>query len=460
MNTYWNLNLNNFFFLIYLILLFLLLKKIIYFQSCIIIFFFLKIVSTPYFWILKKNRNHVNSIIFINNKNILILKSYNVFSKNIKNNFITFFYFNTTFKNVFILLTSSLKFLLNWRMYSIYYLNLYKKTFGEGFLYIRGLLIIFCLDALITDDEPLWEPLEWSLVQTWIFFIFMFAWIAENLITSRYGSFTGRDKRVWLGWYKTFWLIELWYIISYGAAALFVIVPFYYELTYNVSLVFSWWNWYTRIFFFKFIGLYTIILFVSYLFQLNIRWLNWKKLLCFILCINFFIGYLLYTNFIISFFGYFTDPLWYQKTRFVDYIQLSHEPLKWGWGPSKRDHFTYHKVSTVFWFKNDGPFAGAFLMIHLFFFLSIFFLYIYWLVLLRRVYTTKEITYSFSTYCVSSLRQFFYFFFALYFLIIVSFVINYWRFPIEFLWILNYSSWFVNFILILKHYLWFLFNLI
>jgi hypothetical protein len=29
-----------------------------------------------------------------------------------------------------------------------------------------------------------------------------------------------------------------------------------------------------------------------------------------------------------AFFGYFTDPLWYQKTRFVDYIQLSHEPLK------------------------------------------------------------------------------------------------------------------------------------
>ena len=125
-----------------------------------------------------------------------------------------------------------------------------------------------------------------------------------------------------------------------------------------------------------------------------------------------------------------------------------------------RNNFLLVDVSTVFWFKNDGPFAGAFLMIHLFFFLSIFFLYIYWLVLLRKIYTTKEITYTFSTYCVSSLRQFFYFFFCLYLLVIVSFIINYWRFPIEFLWILNYSSWFVNFISIVKNYFFFLINLI
>ena len=74
----------------------------------------------------------------------------------------------------------------------------------------------------------------------------------------------------------------------------------------------------------------------------------------------------LYINFIMSFFSYFTDPLWYQKTRTIDYIQLSHEPLKWGWGSSKRDHFSYHKISTVFWYKNDIPFAGAFLLLNFF----------------------------------------------------------------------------------------------
>lgn len=289
----------------------------------------------------------------------------------------------------------------------IYY-SLTKNTWGDGFYYIRGLFIIFFVDACVTDDEPLWEPVEWSLIQTWILFIFIFAWIAENLITSRFGSFTGRDKRVWFAWYKTFWLIDLSYVISYGLAALFVIVPFYYELTYNLSFIISWWNWYTKAFFFRFIGIFTLVLVLSNLLLLNLRWLNWKKLVCFIFVINFFLAYLLYTHFIMSFFGYFTDILWYQKSRSVNLIQLSHEPLKWGWGAASRDHFPYHKVTTVFWFKNDGPFAGAFLMLHLFLFLTIFFLFLYWVVLLRKVYSLKEVTFTYTTFCVSALKQFFF----------------------------------------------------
>ena len=49
-----------------------------------------------------------------------------------------------------------------------------------------------------------------------------------------------------------------------------------------------------------------------------------------------------------AFFVYFTDPIWYQKYRSVDYIQLSHEPSRWGWGGAKKDHFSYHNVKTVF----------------------------------------------------------------------------------------------------------------
>jgi hypothetical protein len=468
MNSYWNLNLIKYFKIFNfkkLILkdnaksIFITLKNNNVFIILFNYFFFLKNVSRTYSWVSRRQRVLNNQKVFIAKKPIKIYKIFQKYSHLIKNNIFFFFFFNSSIKAIFNLFSKITEWFLNWKKISIYFLNIYKKAFGDGALYIRGLLIIFGLDALITDDEPLWEPLEWSLVQTWIFFIFIFAWIAENLITSRYGSFTGRDKKVWLGWYKTFWLIELWYALSYATAALFVIVPFYYELTYNVSFIFSWWNWYTRIFFFKFISLYSIILLLSHLFQLNIRWLNWKKLLLFVISINCFIGYLLYTNFIMSFFGYFTDPIWYQKTRFIDYIQLSHEPLKWGWGPAKRDHFTYHKVSTVFWFKNDGPFASAFLMIHLFFFLSIFFLYFYWLTLLRRIYTTKEVTYTFSTYCVSSLRHFFYLFYLFYLLIVASFITNYWRFPIEFLWILNYSPWFVNFSSITLDYVNFLLNI-
>ena len=368
------------------------------------------------------------------------------------NNYIVYSLYNNPYWRSVLLVLLNSHFLMRLSYAKINLLQIYKKTFDEGFFYIRGLFLIFFIDASITDDEPLWEPIEWSLVQTWILFIFIFAWIGENLIVSRYGSFTGRDKRVWFGWYKTFWLIELSYIISYGLTALLVIVPFYYELTYNVSFVISWWNWYTRVFFFKFIGLYTLVLMIAQLLQLNIRWIGWKKSLILILIINLFLSYMLYIHFITAFFGYFTDPLWYQKTRFIDYIQLSHEPLKWGWGPAKRDHFSYHKVSTVFWFKNDGPFAGAFFMFHLFLFLSIFFVYLYWLVLLRRVYTTKEITLTFTTFCISTLKQFYYLFMLLYCLIFMSFIVCYWRFPIEFLWLINSTSWFDNFFEILINY--------
>ena len=358
--------------------------------------------------------------------------------------------------NVFKLLIKKINLNLNVEFLNIPFLFIYNKSFGEGFNYIRGLFIVFFIDSMFIDDEPLWEPLEWSLVQTWLLFIFIIAWIAENLITSRFGSYTGRDKRVWFAWYKTFWLIELWYALSYGAACMFVIVPFYYEITYSMSFIFSWWNWCNRVFFFKFIFVYSIIILIGTIFQLSIKWLSWKKQFLLILFINFFFLYLLYTQFVISFFAYFNDPIWYQKTKIVDYVQLSHEPLKWGWGPSKRDHFSYHKTSTVFWFKNDGPFAAAFLMINLFFFLSIFFTFFYFLILLRKIYTTRESSFTFSTFCVSSLKQFFYLFLLLYILILISFLIQYWRFPIEFIWINFSNSWFIHFFFILIDYFKFL----
>lgn len=329
---------------------------------------------------------------------------------------------------------------------------LLNKTFSFGFFYIQGFAFILFIDACLTDDEPLWEPIEWSLVQTWILFIFSFAWIAENLIVSRYGSYTGRDKRVWFSWYKTFWLIEGYYAINYGVACVFVIVPFYFETNYNLSFVYSWWHWYSRVFFFKFISIFTIILFISYYLQMSVRWLNWKKGLILILLVNIFLSYLIYTQFIMTFFGYFTDPVWYQKTRPVDYIQLSHEPARWGWGSAKKDHFTYHNVKTVFWFKNDGPFAASFLLFQTFLFVCIFLLYIYWITLFRRVYAMKEIPLTYTTYCVSSLKQFFYFFLMFYIMVFLSYIVNYSRFPIEFLWTLDTQSWLYNFMTILLDY--------
>ena len=322
--------------------------------------------------------------------------------------------------------------------------DLINRSFSFGFLYLRGFVVILFIDACLTDDEPLWEPIEWSLVQTWILATFSFAWIAENLIVSRYGSYTGRDKRVWMSWYKTFWMIETFYILNYGAASVFVIVPFYFETNYNLSFVYSWWHWYSRVFFFKFLSVYSIVLLLANLLQISVRWLNWKKGLILILLINAFLAYLLYTHFIITFLGYFTDPTWYQKVRPIDYIQLSHEPHRWGWGPAKKDHFTYHNVKTVLWFKNDGPFASSFLLFQTFMFVCIFLTFIWWIALFRRVYSMKEIPLTFTTYCVSSLKQFLYLFLLLYVLVFISYLSNYWRFPIELAFKINTISWSYN----------------
>jgi len=231
---------------------------------------------------------------------------HSTFYKTITGNPFLFKMYNNTISQEFDLYWIKLKF-ITWLR------NLMNRSFGFGFYYIQGFVFVLFIDACLTDDEPLWEPIEWSLVQTWILFIFSFAWVAENLIVSRYGSYTGRDKRVWMSWYKTFWLIEGYYVINYGVAIVFVIIPFYFETNYNLSFVYSWWHWYSRVFFFKFLSLFSLILLISYYLQMTVRWLNWKKGLFLVLLINIFLSYLIYTQFLITFFGFFTDPVWYQK---------------------------------------------------------------------------------------------------------------------------------------------------
>lgn len=355
--------------------------------------------------------------------------------------YLTRWYRNSQYRTNFTILTSRVWLARQW-----------KVTFGDGSLYLRGLFIIFFIDACLTDDEPLWEPIEWSLVQSWILFIFLFAWIAENLISSRYGSYTGRDKRVWFSWYKTFWLVEGWYLISLGAAALWVMVPHYHEVTYSMSFMVSWWNWFSRVFFLKFVALYSYTLLLAYYLQVSMRWWNWKKSLVFIALISLILFYLLYLHFFLSMFAYFTDPSWYTKTCWVDYVQVSHEPNKWSWGAAKRDHFSYHNSKTTFWFKNDGPFASAMLFFNIFFFISLFLLLFFWMTLLRRVYTTQEVTFTLATYCISSLRQFFYFFAFLFLFVIISYVFQYARMPNEFMWGLNSYSWWWNLYTIVLDY--------
>ena len=336
-----------------------------------------------------------------------------------------------------------------WR---IRFLNIWKKTIGDGYIQLQASATVFYVDALLTDDEPIWEPVEWSLIQTWILFTFLFGWIAENLISSRYGSYAGRDKRVWFAWYKNAWLVISYYAVTIGAAALFVIVPFYHEISSLLPLGVSWWDWYTRTFFTNFLSFYVLILLLAIFFQLTVRTFNWKKSWNLIILVNLCLFYLLYGHFFLSFFSYTTDPNWYHKTRLVDYIQLSHEPNKWSWGSSKRDHFSYHKSSTVFWYKNDTPFAAALMVIHIYFFWSLFGVSFFWITLTRRVYAIQEISYTYATYAVSVIKQFFYFFFLFLLLVLHSYLLTYWRLPMEFLWVVNNSSWFSNFKTIMVEY--------
>lgn len=362
------------------------------------------------------------------------------------------YYFNIHNLNIFTMKKFIIKIFLNINLLVRFLIEIIWRSFSFGYFYLQSFVIILFIDACLTDDEPLWEPIEWSLVQTWILFIFIFGWIAENLIVSRYGSYSGRDKRVWMSWYKSFWLIEIYYVFNFLIASIFVVIPFYFELHYSLSLVYSWWNWYSRIFFFKNIFILSLVIYLSLWLQINKNVLQWHKSLIIIILINLFIGYLLYIHFIMSFFGYLTDPVWYQNSRAVNYIQLSHEPWKWGWGPVRKDHFTYHPVKTVFWFKNDGPFASAFVLFHMFLFLSLFFVFIYWVTLFRRVYNTHEIPTTYMTYAISSLKQFFYVFTYMYVFIFLSFVICYWRLPIELFFVFNYCSWILNFIALVFDY--------
>ena len=391
------------------------------------------------------------------------LRTPKLYNNNTRSNSYSIIKYSTKFKHTnitsdhFNLISTSLYMFIN-ELYMSIKIIVY-KSFSFSWYYINGFIFILFIDACLTDDEPLWEPIEWSLVQSWILFIFSFAWIAENLIVSRYGSYAGRDKRVWMSWYKTFWLIEGYYVLNYGVALVLVIVPFYFELNYNLSFVYSWWNWFSRVFFYKFTLMYTIILLISFWLQINVRWVGFKKALFLISIINILLAYLIYTHFIIIFFGYFTDPIWYQKTRFVDYVQLSHEPAKWGWGTSKKDHFTYHGVRTVLWFKNDGPFATSFLFCQIFFFICLFCLFIYWVVLFRRVFSLSEVPLTYTTYCVSSLKQFFFFFLYFYILILLSFLSHYWRFPMEYFFTLEYKSWYLNLFTIILDYPYFLLNI-
>jgi hypothetical protein len=66
-----------------------------------------------------------------------------------------FFIFNNLLNVLSFFFLNFFKTNFNMSKISIFFLDIYKRTFGEGFFYLRGLFLIFFIDAAITDDEPL-----------------------------------------------------------------------------------------------------------------------------------------------------------------------------------------------------------------------------------------------------------------------------------------------------------------
>ena len=311
-------------------------------------------------------------------------------------------------------------------------MNYFLKTCGV--VYVRNLFILLLIDGLLFDDEPVWEPLEWSLVQSWLLFIFIFAWIAEVTFSSKYGLYSNRDKKVWLGLHKTYWLFQFWFLCNIFIIMIFITLPFYFEITYSISYLVVWWNWFNSFFFFKLTFLFSFILVLTRLVDILVRWCDYKLSVVFIFIINCLIGYLLYFTFIITFFSFFSDIDIFNKDGWLEWDGLAQGPLKWGYGTPARDHFSYHKTTLSFWFKNDPQIAGSMLFLNLFIFFYLFFLFILSLSILRTLKSNTEFTFNNWSFFLSSIKQFYFLLLFLIFLLIISLLYSLIRFPFEFFW--------------------------
>jgi len=315
----------------------------------------------------------------------------------------------------------------------------------ETWILMRNIFIIFLADSLIMDDEPLWEPIEWSMLQMWLLWIFFFAWIAEILIDARYGGYTGRDKRVWYGWYNSFFFIDMWYIISFGVVFFFISTPFYYELTYHISAAVTWWNWINRVYICKILFLNFILNLWFFFLQTRIHFLHWSKVFLYFLILEFFFLMLLFWALFTFCFAYLSDPLWVVKQRPNMDVGLSIEPLKWGWGLLMRDNFPQHSSTAAIWFKTDGPWGTSLLLLSGFFLLSLFFINFFLISFLRKVWALQEAPITYTTYVISSIRHSFISFFLIFFLLFMSWISFYWRFPIELNYATNSTTWRAHF---------------
>lgn len=313
--------------------------------------------------------------------------------------------------------------------------NVWSKIFLlEGFVQLRNLFFILLVDGLLLDDEPLWEPLEWSVYQTWILYMYLFAWAAEVIFSSRYGSYTNRDKIVWIGLFKVYYFLLLWFTLNIIIVTIFVTMPFYFEITYSISYSVVWWNWFNSVFFFKFTFWFMIVFSLIQFLKFNLRWLEINQISLLLLPIVVILFNLFFFNAYILFFGYFSDPSEFRSSGWSNYSRIVNGPQKWGWGLDSRDHFAYHRTPTVFWFKNDPLLASSMLFLNIFLFFFLFFTILQVLAIIRVIVSSKDISYNLLLFLSSTVKHFCFLINFLQLLVLLSYIYQFIRYPFELYW--------------------------
>lgn len=323
-----------------------------------------------------------------------------------------------------------------------YFFLFYKYNIYGYILFLVSFLLI---DILLLDDEPFLEPIEWSWIQSFLLYTCLFAWLVETIVSSNYGSFTGRDKRVYIGLFKCYWFIELLFMFTVFITAVFIWTPFYFEITYKVSHIVSWWSWYNRIFFFKYITIFFILDIIISILFINLKWFNYKKIFMLMSLILICLFYIFYFQFLIIFFGYFSDILSFKNNNLTGFNKLQEGPYRTHWGDSNRDFFNYKRSSLNIWYKNDSQYALSVFFINIFNFLSISFLIIQLILILSKIFWTKKISYSLLTYFNSSLNNFFLFYIFFFSFLVIIFIYQLMRYTNDFSWIPVFMNFFYFF---------------
>lgn len=266
---------------------------------------------------------------------------------------------------------------------------------------------------------------------SWLLFLGAWTWFLGVFFSSRYGSYSPQDRVLWVGLYKVNTFFETSFFFNMLFITVFVTLPFYYEVTYSLSNVFLWWSVYNTRLFLKAGIFFSLFYKVSFFLRLQLRWFSVFSLSFLLIILLTLVAYLLFFLFINLLFTPLTDMYSYMRRGWMGLEQLTQGPSKWGSGPSSRDHFSYHRSSTVFWFKNDPLLSGSLFFFCLLFYLFTFFLYIQIFFLLCALHTSRAVSFNNLALLVYSCRRFQTFILFFCWVFVLSFVFHSLRIPLN-----------------------------